>query len=117
MNDLLHRFWQKFYYGVLGRSSDIDLSVLPQNISLKTHYDDKNGVYWVESPDLPDFEATGKTLEELAEHIGDSLLVYLDVPHYFASRYEDGMLTITDPRTGQTKDVTVPRKNVEKALA
>lgn len=117
MIDMAHRLWQNFYYGVLDRTSYIDLSVIPPTISLETHYDSKHKVYWVESPDLPDFEATGKTLEDLAEHVGDSLLVYLDIPHYFAKNYEDGTLTITDPRTGSTRNVTVSRKGVERVLA
>ncbi len=117
MIDTVHKLWQNFYYGTLGRTSDVDLSVMPATINLKTHYDAKNEVYWVESPDLPDFEATGKTLEDLAVHIGDSLLVYLDIPYYFAKNYQDGTLTITDPRTGHTKDVKVSREGVERVFA
>jgi len=69
-------------------ASDVDLSDVPVNITLQSHYDKINKIYWVESDQLPDFEATGKSLEELAIHIGDALLVYLDIPYYFAKNYE-----------------------------
>lgn len=114
---LLHKLWQSFYYGVLGYTSDIDLSVMPANISLQTHYDSKNDVYWVESEDLPDFEATGRTPKELAEHIGDALLVYLDVPYYFAKNYEDGILTMIDPKSATGETIHISREGIERVLA
>lgn len=117
MINLLHKIWQNFYYGTLGYVSDIDLSVIPQSISLKPHYDKLSDVYWVESAELPDFEATGKTLEELAIHIGDALLVYFDVPYYFARNYKDGIMTIPDPKTGNQESIHVSRKSFEKVLA
>jgi len=97
--------------------SDVDLSAIPAHISLQPYYDDKNDVYWVESDDLPDFEATGKTLEQLAEHIGDALLVYFDVPHYFARNYVDGVMTIADPKTGDNQPIRISRQGIERALA
>lgn len=117
MIDRVIQIWQHFYYGFLGRTSDIDLSVIPSSITIVSHYDSKNQVYWVESPDLPDFEATGKSLELLAEHVVDSLLIYLDIPHFFAKRYEGGTLNITDPRTGTQQSIKVARKNLEKVFA
>ncbi len=117
MINLVINLWQKFYYGILGRTSDVDLSVLPSEINLITHYDAKNKVYWVESKDLPDFEATGKTPELLAEHIGDALLVYMDIPTYFSKRYQDGVLTIKDPRSSDERIVRVSRKGMEKVFA
>lgn len=117
MVNYLHRLWQKFHYGIMNNASDIDLSDIPTQISLQPHYDRKNEVYWVESKDLPDFEATGKTLEELAEHIGDALLVYFDVPHYFAKNYIDGVMTISDPKTGSSQPIRISRQGIERALA
>lgn len=117
MMSLFYKVWQKFYYGALGYAPDIDLSVIPSSITIHPHYDAVNKVYWVESPELPDFEATGKTLEALAEHVGDSLLVYFDIPYYFARQYVDGALTIKDPKTGKEEVVRISRKNLEKALA
>lgn len=113
----VHRLWQSFYYGVLGRVPDVDLSAMPAHFNLEPHYDERNKVYWVESPDLPDFEATGKTLTELAEHIGDALMVYFDIPYYFARKFEDGVMDLTDPRTGKVHKIQVSRSSVERALA
>lgn len=117
MMNVMHRLWQSFYYGVLGHTSDVDLSTLPSQINLITHYDQKNDVYWVESAELPDFEATGKTLGELAEHIGDALLVYCDVPSYFAKNYVDGILTIKDPRSSDDQIIRISRKGIENVFA
>ena len=117
MFNFIHRIWQNFYYGYLGHASDVDFSAIPQNITLQSHYDAVNKVYWVESKELPDFEATGKNLEELAEHIGDSLLVYLDIPYFFAKNYVDGELIMTDPITGNHETIKVSRKSVERVLA
>lgn len=116
MINLIHRLWQNFYYGYMRNVSDVDLSDVPMNITLKSHYDKRNKVYWVESDQLPDFEATGKTLEELATNIGDALLVYLDIPYYFAKNYEDGILTIKDPRTKNGEVIRVSRTGVERVL-
>jgi len=116
MFDSLHRIWQLFYYGLLGRASTVDLSVIPPTINLSTHYDEVNKVYWVESDDLPDFEATGKTFESLAEHVFDSLLVYLDIPYYFARKMPEGELTITNPRV-EGEIIKVTRAGIEKVLA
>ncbi len=113
----LNRIWQDFYYGALKRVPDVDLSVIPSNFNLIPHYDEKNEVYWVESPELPDFEATGKTLKELAKHVGDALMVYFDIPYYFAKNFEDGVINITDPRTGRLHNIKVSRSSVERALA
>ncbi len=117
MLNLLIGLWQKFYYGLLGRTSSVDLSVLPATIRLTTYYDKKNGVFWVESEDLPDFEATGKSLEQLAEHIGDALLVYMDIPRYFARNYQDGVLTIRDPRSADGQVVRISREGIERVFA
>jgi len=117
MLNLLHKLWQWFYYGVLGNTSDVDLSSLPHEINITTHYDEKNEVYWVESDQLPDFEATGKTLELLAEHIGDAMLVYLDVPSYFAKNYVDGILTIQDPRSTEKQIIRISKTGIEKVFA
>ena len=117
MIDFINHLWQEFYYGTLKRVPDIDMSVIPAEFNLVPHYDQSHGVYWVESPDLPDFEATGKDLNELAKHIGDALMVYFDVPYYFARKFQDGELSLTDPRTGKLHKIQVSRKAVERALA
>ena len=111
-------WWQYFYYGVLGRAPKVDLSVVPSSFGLNPHYDEVNEVYWVDSNELPDFEATGKTLEELAENIQETLYVYCDVPRYFARRHNaHSNLNIKDPRTGEARSIVVQRKQLERALA
>jgi hypothetical protein len=110
--------WQNFYYGVLGRAPKVDWSVVPSSIRFDVHYDAKNNVYWVDSQDLPDFEATGKTLEELAEHIDDTVYVYFDIPRYFARRSgAHATVNLQDPRTGEAKSITVRRQQLERVLA
>jgi predicted RNase H-like HicB family nuclease len=89
--------WQNFYYGTLHRAPKVDLSVIPQSFQFHIHYDDNNKVFWIDSPDLPDFEASGKTLEELAKNIQDTLYVYFDIPRYFAIR--SNMTSITNLRS------------------
>ena len=118
MNELIN-LWQELYYGILHRVPEIDLSVIPQNFRFTTHYDQKNNIYWIDSPDLPDFEATGKTLEELASHIKDTIYVYFDIPHYFAKR-DHGLtkIDLPDPRTGDHKIITIGgRQQLENVLA
>lgn len=117
MFEVISKVWQSFYYGTLKRVPDVDLSVIPPHFNLTPHYDEKHEVYWVESSDLPDFEATGKSMEELAEHIGDALMVYFDVPYYFARRFKDGRMDLRDPRTGELHQIQVSRSTVERALA
>ncbi|MDR0979576.1 MAG: hypothetical protein LBM12_00210 [Candidatus Nomurabacteria bacterium] len=109
---------QNFYYGILGRAPKIDFSTIPRSFTLNLHQDKKNGIYWVDSPDLPDFEATGKTLGELAKHIDDTFYVYFDIPRYFARRSgAPATVNLTDPRTGEAKSFTVRRQQLERAFA
>lgn len=117
--DAIIDLWQYFYYRVLQRAPKVDLSVVPRSFGFTPHYDEVNGVYWVESKELPDFEATGKTLEELASNIQDTLFVYFDIPRYFAKQSKDlPYLDMIDPRTGEPKRVTtVQRDQLEEMFA
>lgn len=116
MNPLLH-VWQAFIYGTLKRKPPIDFSEIPMQIRFTSHYDEKNKVYWVEAENLPEFVVTGKTKEELAKNIGDTILVYFDFPHYFATKFVDGEYVITDPKTGEIETIQVNKEELDKALA
>jgi predicted RNase H-like HicB family nuclease len=109
--------WQGFLYGVLKQRPDIDLSDLPLQIRIISHYDKASQLHWVEAPDHPDFMATGRTSEELAKNIGDTLLVYFDIPSYFARKYTDGTLIVTNHKTGEQETISINKEALEKVLA
>jgi len=109
--------WQTFIYGVLKRRPAIDFSEIPQQINFTTHYDAKNQVYWAEASAMPEFYVSGKTLEELTRNIGDTVLVYFDVPHYFAKKYKDGQFSLTDPITGKVETISLNKEELNRVLA
>ncbi len=116
--DMIINIWQEFYYGLLHRVPKIDFSAIPQSISFKTHYDEINKVYWVDSEELPDFEASGKSLKELAKNIESTIYVYFDVPRFFAKRDNRAfMADIHDPVTGRQNRIVVERKQLERVFA
>lgn len=109
--------WQEFYYGILRRRPAIDFSDIPSSINLVGHFDEKNRVHWVESPDLPEFYASGKTKEDLAKNIFDTILVYFDVPTYFAKRMKDGVLHLNNAKKGTKEIIQVDREAIDRVLA
>ncbi|PIZ63140.1 hypothetical protein COY17_01185 [Candidatus Saccharibacteria bacterium CG_4_10_14_0_2_um_filter_52_9] len=115
MNPIVYG-WQSFIYGVLKRRPSIDFSEIPSTIHFTSRYDQKNKVHWVESPELPEFIVSGKTSEELAKNVGDTLLVYFDVPTYFARRFPEGVFNFTNKKTGQQETIQV-KKELDRALA
>lgn len=82
-----------------------------------SHYDETRDIHWVEAPDLPEFFASGKTPEDLAKNIGDTILVYFDVPTYFSKKYEDGIFTFHNKKTGERELITVNKKELDRVLA
>jgi hypothetical protein len=115
MRELLVNLWQEFIYGILHRTPNVDLSVIPQSVRLKVGFDKKNDLYWLESPDLPDFEATGKSLEELNDHYADTLLVYFDIPHFHAKRSNlTTSLRLSHSNTNQ--EIVVSKDSLERVL-
>lgn len=116
MNYLIS-FWQSLVYGALNRRPAIDFSEIPAQIQFTSHYDEKNEVYWVEAENLPEFIVTGKTKADLARNIGDTLMVYFDIPTYFAKKFVDGSFQITDPKTGVIETIQVNKEELNKVLA
>lgn len=72
---------------------------LPNNISLSMFNDPQRNVFWVESNEFPDFVASANTEEDLIKEIHQTLLLYFDIPRYYAKKFDDqGILTLDDGR-------------------
>jgi len=68
---------------------------IPTKLELVVRFDKKNKVYWAECESLPDFIATADTQEHLLIEIFDTLLLYFNVPRYFAKQLtKPGKLTL-----------------------
>jgi len=107
-------------YGLLKRKPAIDFSQIPANVPLHLGYDKKHKVHWAIAANLPGFEVTGKTEGELADNIWDTLLVYFDIPTYFARRKAppSAVFEVTDKKKHTTKTFEVhARKELDKVLA
>lgn len=111
--------WQNFIYGFLKRKPEIDFSEIPEQIDFKKYYDEQNKVHWIEVENLPEFYVTGKTEEELAANFHDTIMVYFDVPTYFAKKLNvGGRLSIVNSKTGEEKIVTIhPKEEIYKVTA
>jgi len=116
MNTMIY-LWQAFIYGVLGMRPSIDFSEIPKQFSFSSHYDEENKVYWVEAYNLPEFIVSGKTPEELAKNFVDTILVYFDVPRYFAKKYKGGEFKFTNPKTGEAQTVQLNKEELSRVLA
>lgn len=119
MIDAAYGVWQNFYYGVLGKRPSIDLTTIPQTLQFKNYYDKKNKVFWIEAVDLPGFLVSGKTQDELARNFHETMMVYFDVPTYFAKKLNPIIsLDAINPKTKQPEQTTVNyRKELHKVLA
>jgi predicted RNase H-like HicB family nuclease len=117
MNNLLTLIVQYIWYGVLKRTPNVDFSEIPTEINLIPGYDEANDVHYVIAPELPEFIVTGKTSEELHKNIGDSILVYYDVPSYFARKYKDGILNFTNQKTGTHETIKFDKKALDEVFA
>jgi predicted RNase H-like HicB family nuclease len=116
MNPLI-TLWQTFIYGTLKRRPATDLSEMPTQLNFVMHYDKRNKLYWVEATNLPEFVVTGKTLEEVAKNIGDTILVYFDIPTYFAKQYVDGEFKLINPKTGEEETTKLNKEELSRVLA
>lgn len=113
----IHHLWQSFLYGVLGNRPDFDFSKIPTKVSFISHYDKEHDVHWLESRDLPEFYVSGRTTEDLARHMADTLLVYYDVPTYFARRLQPQVkLDFTNQKTKEHESIEL-REELHKVLA
>jgi predicted RNase H-like HicB family nuclease len=63
-------------------------------------HQEPSGGYWVSSKELPGLHASGDTLAELRTALFDTLLVYYDVPRYYAKKIRDTLtMQLSDGRT------------------
>lgn len=117
--DTVHNVWQGFIYGVLNRRPSIDLSEIPTEVHFKQYFDKKNKVYWIEAKELPDFIVSGKNQTELARNFHETMMVYFDVPTYFAKKLNPTIrINITNHKTKQNEELNVNyREELNKVLA
>lgn len=96
-------------YDLLRMPSYFDYSVLPESINFQSHYDKKRDLHWLECKELPDFYVTGKDKVELARNVGDTLMVYFDIPTYFARNYKPDATTFNfeNKKTGEHEYVSL----------
>ena len=95
MTDLILDMIDAIKYGIL-RMTPPAFSI-PNKLSLEVHYDKDEDVYWAISDELPAFSVSAKTKEDLLAEVYETLLLYFDVPRYFAKRTNNtGQLTFPD---------------------
>ncbi len=91
---------------------------IPNRLDLKVNYDTKNKVLWCETPDLPGFTATGKNEKELLKEIFETLLVYFDIPRYFAKRMNEyGEMTMPDGKVVRLSNIRLKGDDLKYASA
>ena len=106
--DALINIWQEIKYGVLRREG-FDFDQLPKTLNFNSNYDPNKDLHWLECVNLPEFYVTGRNKEELARNVTDTLMVYYDVPTYFAKRYKpnDTRFTFENKKTGEHEYVSL----------
>ncbi|WKZ30736.1 MAG: hypothetical protein QY318_02710 [Candidatus Dojkabacteria bacterium] len=94
-------------YGVL--KMELPPLNIPNSIRLEFKTDRTTGLTWATSPDLPAFVVTGYSNEEILKETYETLLVYFDVPTYFAKRMNDyGEITLQNGEKVRITDVKIP---------
>jgi site-specific DNA-adenine methylase len=108
MNNLIY-LWQNVYYGLLRPNYKFDYNVMPQTINFTSHYDSERDLHWLESSEFPELYVTGHNKEELARNVTDTLLVYFDVPTYFARKFKPDNQTFSfeNQKTGEREYVSL----------
>jgi hypothetical protein len=98
-----------FKYDILRMSQHFDYSIMPTSLQFESHYDRESDLHWLEMPELPGFYVTGKDKVELARNVGDTLLVYFDVPTYFAKKWKPDTTTFNfeNQKTGEHEYVSL----------
>lgn len=114
---LLVDIWQSFKYGVLKQRPNIDFSEIPNEFKFISHYDELNDVHWLEVQDMPEFIVSGKTTKELANNFTDTLLVYYDIPTYFAKRFAANSNIVFEITNQKTKKQEIINLNYKEALS
>ena len=93
-------------YGVFKREiPNIDL---PKHLEMTGGYDKEKKVYWLECEELPGFVVSASSKKQLLREIYETLLVYFDIPRYFAKRMNDyGELVMPDGRKIKMVDTQI----------
>lgn len=91
---------------------------IPNRLSLILHYDKENQVLWCDPDELPGFVATAKTEKEMLKEVYETLLIYFDVPRYFANKMDDyGQMTLPNGKQIQLSEVTINKDRLSYARA
>jgi hypothetical protein len=100
-------------YDVLKQPSFYDYTALPDVINFDSHYDEGKQLHWLESEELPGFYVTGRNKLELAKNVTETLLVYFDVPTYFARKWrpENQKFNFENKKTGEHEYVSLDYEN------
>lgn len=106
-------------YDVLKMPAFFDYTIIPGHIDFDSHYDEYKNLHWLETEDLPDFYVSGKDKLDLANHVGDTLLVYYDVPTYFAKKWHPDKQTFSfeNKKTGEHEYVSLDYEEELKRAA
>jgi hypothetical protein len=98
-----------FKYDLLKRPAYFDYSIMPASLNFESHYNAEQDLHWLEAKDMPEFYVTGKNKVELARNVGDTLLVYYDVPTYFAKKWRPDTNTFRfeNKKTGEQEYVSL----------
>ncbi len=99
-------FSDSLKYGVFKK--EIPSIDLPKHLEMTGGYDEGNKVYWLECEELPGFVVSASSKKQLLREIYETLLVYFDVPRYFAKRMNDyGELVMPDGRKIKMVDTQI----------
>lgn len=96
-------------YDILRQEAIFDYSIMPNPINFVSHYDEERDLHWLEVEELPGFVVSGRNKVELARNLGDTLLVYYDVPTYFAKKWnpENQKFAFLNRKTGEQEYVSL----------
>lgn len=104
MLDLILDLYDIIKYKIL-RISPKPFSI-PHSIELNAQYDSENKVFWVESSEYPDFVASAESKEDLLYEVFETILLYFDVPRYFAKKMkEPGELVLSNGQKIVAEDI------------
>ena len=106
-------------YDVLRQPAFFDYTIMPDSIDFESHYDKERDLHWLEVENLPGLYVSGRNKLELARNVGDTLLVYFDVPTYFARKWRPDKETFNfeNKKTGEHEYVSLAYEDELKQAA
>ena len=120
MNTNLGYYLDVLKYDIFKLPNYFDYSIIPTSLTFKSNYDKNQDLHYLEINELPWTYVTGHDKLELAKNIGDTLLVYYDVPTYFAKKWrpESTTFNFENAKTGEQEYVSLDyEEELRKATA